>query len=156
MPDKLILLMYESSAGLDRAVSGLTHEEATARHDGGICITRTLGHVSHMVDSWINVSFQRLPPHPVISHPRFRTGESGEATDWPVVLSAVREIREVGKRFLDSPQEPDLDRVIPYGGSIAFLRPLPVPTLRPNADCRASLHTHGRGRDHPLSPGPCP
>ena len=122
MPKKLIALMYESWADLDRAISGLTPEEAMARHDGGSSIAWTVGHLTHMLDSWIVVRFQGLPPHPVISQPRFRTGGSGEAKDWPVILAGMKEVRETARGFLDSRQEPDLDRVIPYDGSIKYLR----------------------------------
>ena len=122
-PNKLIALMYESWADLDRAVSGLTPDEATACHDDGSSIAWTVGHVTHMLDSWIVVRFQGLPPHPVISHPMFRAGGSGEAKDWPMILAGVKEVREAARRFLDR-QEPDLDRMIPYDGSIKFLRPV--------------------------------
>ncbi len=122
MPNKLIALMYESWADLDRAVSGLTPEEAKARHDGGSSIAWTLGHVTHMLDSWIIMRFQGLPPHPVISHPTFRTGGSGEAKDWPMILAGVKEVRDTARGFLDSRQEADLDSVIPYDGSIKYLR----------------------------------
>ncbi len=123
MPNRLIALVYESWADLDRAVSGLTPEEATARHDGGSSIAWTVGHVTHMLDKWVVVRFQGLPSHPVIGDPMFRVGGSGEAKDWPMILAGVKEVREAVRRFLDSSQEPDLDRVIPYDGSIEFLRP---------------------------------
>ena len=127
MPDKLILLMYESWSNLDGAIDGLTPEEATTRHYGGSAVGWTLGHVTNMVDSWINVRFQRLPPNPVVSHPMFRTGGSGEAEDWPTMLAAVRDVRETARRYLDSIEETDLDRVIPYDGSIDFLRETGLP-----------------------------
>jgi hypothetical protein len=124
MPNKLVALMYESWGSLDRYVSGLTPSEATARHDGGSSIAWTVGHVTNMLDSWIVVRFQGLPPHPVISQPNFRTGGSGEAKDWRVILAGVKEVREAARRFLDARQEPELDRLIPYDGSIEFLRPI--------------------------------
>ena len=124
MQSKLILLMYESWAGLDRAVDGLTPEEATARHAGGSAVAWTLGHVTHMVDSWINMRFQHLSPHPFISQSNFGVGGSGEESDWPMVQTAVKEVREAARGFLDSEPEPDLDRLIPYDGSISFLCPI--------------------------------
>lgn len=127
MPNKLIALMYESWAQVDRTGEGLTLQEATTRHDGGSSIAWTVGHVTHMVDSWLNVRFQHLPPHPFISHPNFRTGGSGEERDWPMVLAAVKEVREAARRFLDSEQELKLARLIPYDGSIPFLRSAGLP-----------------------------
>ena len=116
MQNKLVALMYESWADLDRAMSGLTPEEATGRHDGGSSVAWTLGHVTHMVDSWICVRFQGRTPDPVIGRPIYRTGESGEEKDWPMVLTAVEEVRAAARRFLDPMQATDLDRVIPYDG----------------------------------------
>ena len=123
MANKLVALMYESWADLDRAVSGLNPDEATERHDGSSSIAWTVGHVTHMLDSWIGVRFQGLPPHPVISDANFRTGGSGEAEEWPMILAGVKEVREAASRFFDT-QEPDLDRKIPYDGSIKYLRPV--------------------------------
>ena len=124
MPSKLVLLMYESWAQLDRSVSGLTPEEMTTRYDGGSSVAWTVGHVTNMVDSWINMRYQGLLPHPVISQVDFRTGGSGEAKEWPLISDAVNEVRGASRRFLDSETDSDLDRVIPYDGSISFLRPV--------------------------------
>ena len=62
MPDKLIALMYESWATLDRGMDGLTPEEATTRHDVGSCIAWTL--------------VQSRPPRPVNRLPQSCTGPS--------------------------------------------------------------------------------
>lgn len=123
MTDKLILLMYQSWLDLDAAVEGLTAEEAEARHGGASRIAWTVGHVTHMLDSWINTRFQKLPAHPLISDDMFRTGASGDSPGWPAVSAGVREVREAARHFLDSSPGPDLERTIPYDGSIAFLRP---------------------------------
>ena len=122
MPTKLVLLTYESWADLYRAIDGLTPEEATTRSHGSSAIAWTLGHVTHMVDSWINTRFQGLPPHPVIDTPDFRAGGGGDALDWPTVLGAAGEVRDAARRFLDTVDDADLDRVIPYDGSIELLR----------------------------------
>ena len=120
MPDRLVLLIYESWKSLDESVEGLTREEATTRHYGGSSIGWTIGHATHMVDSWINTNFQGLPPHPFFSGDRFRTGGTGECDDWEELLSATNEIRGRARRYLDS--DPPIDQVIPYNGSIEFLR----------------------------------
>jgi len=124
MPDKLVALMYQSWDDLDHAIHGLTHEQATIRHDGSSSIAWTVGHVTNMVDSWLNARFQSLPLHPVISDTMFRTGGSGKANEWPLILAGVREVRATSRRFLDSKPEPDLDHLIPYDGSIPYLRPI--------------------------------
>ena len=124
MPDRLVLFLYESWNNLDDTVGELTHEEATTRHHGGSSIGWTVGHVTHMLDSWINKNFQGLALNPIISLPDFRTGGSGDSEDWPAVLGAVSKVREAAKGFLDQIEESDLERVIPYEGSIEFLRPI--------------------------------
>ena len=120
MTDKLVLFLYESWKNMDEAMEGLTREEATARHFGGSSISWTLGHVNQMVDSWLNVNFQRLPSHPFVSGDRFGAGGTGECDDWEEVLTATNEVRSRARDFLDA--KPPLDLVIPYKGSIAFLR----------------------------------
>lgn len=120
MTDKLILYLYESWNYLDGSIEGLTREEATTQYDGGSSIAWTIGHVTTMVDSWINTNFQGLAPHPFISGGRFGIGGTGECDEWEDVLSATKEVRDKARAFLDS--GPPVDRVIPYAGSIEFLR----------------------------------
>lgn len=105
-------------------MSGLTPEQATASHDGGSSVAWTLGHVTHLGDSWINVNFQGGMPHPVIGRAVYRTGGSGEEKDWSTVVMAVEIVRVAARRFLDAMPAPDLDRGIPYDGSIEFLHPV--------------------------------
>ena len=120
MTDRLVLFLYESWKNMDEAIEGLTREEATVRHFGGSSICWTLGHVNQMVDSWLNVNFQRHPSHPFVRGDRFGAGGTGECDDWEDVLAATNEVRSRARDFLDA--EPSLDLVIPYKGSIAFLR----------------------------------
>lgn len=120
MPQKLTLFLYESWDMLDEAVEGLTPVEATTRHDGGSSIAWTIGHVTTMVDSWINVNFQGLPPHPIIGGRQFSIGGTGEWSDWTGIRTAAGEVRHQARLYLDS--EPPIDRVVPYQGSIQFLR----------------------------------
>ncbi len=123
-PNKLIALLYESLADLDRSVAGLSPEDATARHDGHSSIAWTVGHVTNMLDAWIVGRFAGLPLHPVLSDPKFRRGGGGEADSWPAIRSAVSEVHELARRFLESEQAADLERLIPYDGSIDYLRPV--------------------------------
>jgi hypothetical protein len=118
---QVVALLYQSWEDLDHAAGGLTAEEAGARHDGASAIAWTVGHVTQMLDSWIPVRFAGGRPHSLFSQPRFRTGGSGEADDWPAILGGVREVRAAARRFLDDPAL-DLDRVVQYDGSIVALR----------------------------------
>ncbi len=121
MSEKLVPLLYLSWEALDTAVAGLSAPDASVRHDGASPIAWSVGHVTHMVDSWLNVHFQGLAPDPVINDPMFYTGAPGETKDWDVVLTGVADVRARAGRLLDA--DPDLDRVVPYHGSIAMLRP---------------------------------
>src|SRR5262249_27755448 len=102
MAEKLVALLYQSWADLDRAASGLTPELATARHAGGSSIAWTVAHVTNQVDAWLNVRFQGRPPHPLIGDQAFRVGGSGAAEDWPTILTAVAEVQAAARGFLDS------------------------------------------------------
>ena len=77
-----------------------------------------------MVDSWVNVRFQGLPPHPVVADAMFRTSESGDTQDWPSIVAAAWEVRLTASQFLDSYPRPDPDLSIHYEGSTEWLRPL--------------------------------
>lgn len=102
MTRAFIALMYQSWTDLDRALSGLDAETATVRNDGGSSIAWTVGHVTNMVDSWLNVRFQGLSAHPVIGQPAFRTGGSGSAEDWLGILAGLGEVQTAARSFLDS------------------------------------------------------
>jgi hypothetical protein len=119
----LIALLYQSWADLDLAVSGLDAETATVCHDGGSSIGWTVGHVTNMVDAWLNVRFQGLPAHPVVGQPAFRAGGSGAAEDWPGILNGMGEVQAAARSFLDSGRV-ELEQSIPYDGSIMYLRPV--------------------------------
>ncbi len=127
MPNKLVGLLYESWADLDRAVSGISEEEATRHDEGGSSIAWTVAHVTQMLDSWLVARFQGVPPHPAISDAAFSTGASGEAEDWALIERSVTEVRRAARRWLEGRPDPDLGLVIPYDGSITYLRPTGLP-----------------------------
>jgi hypothetical protein len=114
--------MYEAWSTFDSQTEGLAPTELTIRRDGSSSIAWTLGHVTNMLDSWINIRFQGLAPNPVISDANFHMGGSGAAQDWHAVEAAAREVRLSARRFLDDLPTSALDRVIPYTGSIDFLK----------------------------------
>ncbi len=82
----------------------------------------TLAHVTQQVDSWVNVRFRGRAPHPLISHERFRMGTTGAGSDWPAIQQAVKEVRESARQYLAGLGERDLDRAIPYTGSLTVLQ----------------------------------
>jgi hypothetical protein len=123
MPDNLALLVYQAWSDLDRAVAGLTPEQAAECRDGQSAIAWTVGHVGQQVDSWLNMRLQGLPRHPLLADPSFATGAGGDwPGDWPALFAAVGDVRATARRFLDAEPAPALDRRVPYDGAIVFLR----------------------------------
>ncbi len=68
MTDILVRYLYQSWANFDAAVEGLSAAAAGARHDGASRIAWTAGHVTHMVDPWLNVNFQGVRGAPGHRH----------------------------------------------------------------------------------------
>ena len=120
---QVIQVTYQSWADLDRAIAGLDEAQATAREGGLSSIAWTVGHLTQMVDSWLNVRFQGLPPQPLLTGPAFAMGSSGEVEGWPAIIEALASVQGSARHFLDSPPDIGLDLTVPYTGSIEWLRP---------------------------------
>ena len=119
---KLVGLLFEAWKDTDRALADLDPAEAALSRDGGSSYAWTAAHVANQIDAWINVRFQRLEPHELISQARFRAGGSGAADDWQTIQTGVHQVREAARRYLEGLSDSDLDLVIPYDGSFAQLR----------------------------------
>ena len=137
---KLVGLVFEGWNDLDRVLEGVSTEEAISQLDGGSSFAWTLAHVMGMVDRWVNVRFQKLSPHPVLSEERFRAGGSGSASEWRDVQEAAREVRETARAFLETLDDADLDVMVPYDGSVAMLRETGL-SLK-YALCRIAAHQY--------------
>ena len=119
--DKQVGLLYEAWADLDRVVEGIDTQTATRQLEGGTSIAWAIAHVTTQVDSWVNVRFAGLPPHPVISDARFRLNGGGvPEKDWEPILRSIDEVRESARRYLDA--SPTMDTLVPYTGSLDYLR----------------------------------
>jgi DinB superfamily len=114
--------VLEAWKDLDRVLAGLSSEEAVARPEGRESFAWTLGHVSQQVDSWINVNFAGRKPNSLLSEERFRRGSVGASTDWQGIVRATREVRTAADNFLRQQKEADLERRIPYNGSLIELK----------------------------------
>jgi hypothetical protein len=119
---KLVGLVFEAWNDIDRVFAGLTPDEAMISPDGGSAFVWTYGHVANQLDAWVNVRFAALTPHPLIGLPRFRAGSDGQAEDWTAVHHAVVEVRAGARTYLQDLNDNDLDRNVPYDGSLAQLR----------------------------------
>jgi DinB superfamily len=122
--DRLIPFLYQSWDDLDHAVHGLTAAEAADYASNRSSICWTDGHVTQMLDSWLNARFQGREPHPLVAAADFRTGGSGQPVDGQRMQGAVRDVRAAARSFLESAAARDLDQIVTYDGSISFLRPI--------------------------------
>ncbi len=87
---KLVRLLFEAWKDLDRAIDGLSHEDAVEKHFGGSSIAWTYAHATNQVDNWVNKRFAEKELHPLIDQGRFRFGGTGEAEDWEAVRKGSR------------------------------------------------------------------
>ena len=115
-------MVREAWADFDRVVEGLTREDAERRLPNASAVSWTVAHCTHMVDSWLNVSFQGTSPHPSLNGDSLRKGAAGDALDWNEVQVAVEEVRTIARHYLNALAEGDLDAKIEYTGSIEALR----------------------------------
>ena len=75
----LVSMLFEAWKDLDRALTGLSEEGAATRLGGGSAFSWTAAHVTNQLDNYVNVRFQDLPPHSLLSQPTYRFGGTGEA-----------------------------------------------------------------------------
>jgi hypothetical protein len=115
-------MLFSAWADLDEAVADVTPEDMLRRIDGGSSFAWTLAHVTHAVDSWINVRFQGLSPQQLVHELHFRVGGDGQAEDWGAIQAAVAEVRSRARPHLEAVSEGDLARVLPYEGGYAAFR----------------------------------
>lgn len=115
-------LVLEAWADLDRAVEGLSRDDAERRIGDASPISWTVAHCTHMVDSWLNVNFQGKEPYALLHSDNFRKGSTGDPVDWEAVQTAVRDVRAAATPYLESITEDELDERRPYTGSIEALR----------------------------------
>ena len=115
--DKQTGLLYEAWADLDRVIDGLDTPTATRSLDGGSSIAWATAHVTAHLDTWGNVRFAGLSPHPVINDGRFRLNGGGVIeSEWQLMQRSVNEVRESARNYLDA--SPTMDLPVPYSGSI--------------------------------------
>ncbi len=103
-------------------MAGMSSAEAMARPDGRESFAWTLGHLSQQVDSWINVTFAGRRPNPLLGTERFRRGSVGAADDWLGIVGATSAVRTEAHDFLRERTDADLERRIPYDGSLVELK----------------------------------
>ena len=91
---KLVGLLFESWNDFDRALEGVTEDEAVERHFGGSSFAWTYAHAANLIDAWVNVRFGTMAPHALIGQDRYRFGGTGEPGQWQAIRQGVKEVRE--------------------------------------------------------------
>lgn len=100
----------------------LTSELAVEAPNGESSFAWTVAHVENVLDATTNVRFRKVAPHPYIANKRFRFGGTGAADDWVAVREGIRQVHESTCDYLSGLEDGDLDRVVPYDGSLRYLR----------------------------------
>jgi hypothetical protein len=118
---KLVALLFDAWVDLDRVVDGLAPAMAIEALDGGSSFAWTVAHVANVLDATTNVRFRRVVPHPYIGRDEFRFGGTGAADDWDAIRQGMREVHESTRDYLSGLEDGDLDRVVPYDGSLSHL-----------------------------------
>lgn len=118
---KLVSLLFDAWADMDRVVDGLTPDEALESLDGGSSFAWTVAHVANVLEATTNVRFRKVAPHPYIGRDEFRFGGTGAAGDWGAVLKGASEVQESTRSFLSELVDEDLDQAVPYDGSLSHL-----------------------------------
>ncbi len=126
----LVSMMLEAWKDIDRVVVGLSAQDAGVQIEGGSAFSWTVAHVTNQLDSYINVRFQRLASHPLLGDTAFRFGGVGAPADWTAVQTGVQEVRERARSYLTGLTEDDLERSIPYDGTLAVLQRAGILSLR--------------------------
>ncbi len=106
----LVGLLYGAWDDLDRVLEGVTPEEALTRHDGASAFAWTLGHVTGNLDFLVNERVRGGSMHPTLRRQFEAFGTTGDASDWPGVLAAVRDVRASLRPFLEPLTDADLER----------------------------------------------
>ncbi len=115
-------MLLEAWKDLDRATADLASEDAERRIGTASPISWSVAHCAEQLDSFVNARFQGRKRHRFIGREAFRFGAAGEPADWPQVQAAVAEVRDVARPYLEGLSEVDLERRLPYDGSMAALR----------------------------------
>ena len=108
-------LLHTAWNDIDSALGDMSEADLLRQISNGSSIAWTLAHVTHGIDSWINVRFQGIQPHPLYAGGLFLFGGDGRATDWDTIRAGVNDVRQRAMPWLmDSAT--DFDLVVPYDG----------------------------------------
>jgi hypothetical protein len=115
-------MVLEAWSDIDRATAGLSSEDAERRIGTASPISWSVAHCTNQLDNFVNVTFQGRERNQFIADERFRFGSAGEPADWSQVQAAVAEVRDAARPYLEGLTEAELERQLPYKGSMSFLR----------------------------------
>ncbi len=116
----IIGAVFDAWDDLDRVTAGMSAAEATAGEHGS-SYAWTVAHLANQVDGWVNVRFAGADPDPLVGLERYRFGGDGRADSWAELHEAADRVHRVAASFLGALAAPDLERSIPYAGSLPEL-----------------------------------
>lgn len=116
----LVPLLFDAWDDLDRAYSGMTAEEATARPDGASAFGWTLRHLIGGADFFVNELLRGGAMHPTFAREHAEYEFSGECGDWDAIAEAAGEVRSELETYLGEMSDADLAAtVVPAWGPFA-------------------------------------
>lgn len=118
----LVGLVFGAWDDMDRVLAGVDTTSAALQVDGGSSFAWTLAHLSNQVDSWLSVRFFGQSPHPLLAQERWRSGGTGQASEWPAIQRATEEVRATARRYLEDLEDADLEQTRPYEGRMPHLQ----------------------------------
>lgn len=115
-------MVLEAWKDLDRATADLSSGDAGRRVGSGSPISWSVAHCTNQLDGFVSVRFQGRERHPFVGQEQFRFGALGDPADWAQVQAAVAQVREAARPYLEELTDAELDRRVPYQGSLTVLR----------------------------------
>jgi hypothetical protein len=115
-------MVLEAWCDLDRALDGLSPEDAGRRLGGASPISWTVAHLAENLDRLVNELFLGRERSAFLKDGSFRFGAAGDPAEWDSVLRESEQVRKACRAYLEGLSEGELERRVPYEGSNAAMR----------------------------------
>jgi hypothetical protein len=125
----LVALLLDALDDLDRALQGLSDDDAARQADSTTPIAWTLGHIGQHLDSWVAVALAQQPKNEYLGSKAFSRGAGGavgEDVDWQHTQTAVHAVIGKSRTFLLTANDRNLGKAEIYTGSVAGLQGKPA------------------------------